>query len=148
MSKAFSILGAVAVLAVTLTAPAMARPFFQSDLVCDVTPTKDGVFTDLLPQRPEVVIQHPSGDLWISNVYGLPPNTGFLCQVFCLLGPGGSHEELCGVTDASGKLAAQRIKGFASKENLGTVCGWPIFRFFDTGGAPAECVSGFAHRGE
>jgi hypothetical protein len=138
------------VLTVLLTAPATAGPFFRSDLVCDVG--RDGLFSDLSPQRPFMDIAFPTGDVDISTIHGLPPGTAFLCQLFCLVpqpqtDPLPFHEGQCGTTDTSGRLRAQRLPGFASRANLGVdVCAAPFFRMFDIGGvSPAECVIGFAH---
>jgi hypothetical protein len=137
MFKALSILGGVGLLMFLLAGPALARPFWQSDLTCDL----DGDFTfgDLDPQlpRPFAEISYPTGDLYISKIYGLPPGTAFECTVSCWLA-GGFYTTPCGTSDAYGTLAAQRIKAVVA----GGVCAGVDFFLYETTG-PAFCVDGF-----
>ena len=120
-----------------LTAPAMAQTLWRSNLVCDVN--GDGMFSDLSPQRPFAVIQD-RGELYVSNIYGLPPITPLTCLVNCFLG-GSFHSAPCGATDANGRLSAQRTKGFLPP---GLVCAGVDFFLFDTatGGGVVLCVDG------
>ncbi len=63
-----------------LTAPVLAgSPSWQSDLVCDLN--GDWTFDDLDSQRPFAAILHPSGDLYVSKIFNLPPNTTFQSQI-------------------------------------------------------------------
>jgi hypothetical protein len=128
--------GAVLLMAL-LTAPALAGPLWQSDLVCDVDGDDD--FSDLSPQRPYAVIKPTTGDLWVSNIFGLPPNTNFLCELDCKFND--FADAPCGRTDANGKLAAQIIKGFAS-EVLGR-CAGVSFDLLRLDTAVQVCVDGF-----
>jgi hypothetical protein len=71
MKKVLWTLCGVPLLTVLLTAPVMGRPFWQSDLVCDLN--GDFAFSDLSPQRPSAALLHPSGDLVVSRINGLSP---------------------------------------------------------------------------
>lgn len=120
-------------------------PSWQSDLVCDVD--WNGTFNVLGSQRPFVAILHPSGDLYISKIFGLPHNTAFQSTIWC--GYGGYNQSSAGTTDANGTLAAQRIKGFATSAALGGsgVCAGVQFNLYGyPPSAPpfvVNCAGGF-----
>jgi hypothetical protein len=123
MKQSVRALCGVVLIAVLPAAEAMARPFHQSDLVCDVD--GDGDFDDLSRQRPYAVILAPAADLWVSTINGLPPSTPIDCLVICDAPPTGTvfNQDSCGTTDASGKLDVQRLSGFASAASLGLTSG-------------------------
>lgn len=115
-----------------LTAPALAQPFWLSDLTCDLD--GNGFFGDPLakPGRPYVRIEYPSGDLYVHPIYfgaakpNVPPGTTFDCQITCFDAPFASYTKPnCATTDIiTGDLyPAKRVQGFATRANLGvTVC--------------------------
>jgi hypothetical protein len=129
-----------------LTAPAMAQPFWRSDLVCDLN--DDGTFDDLgRDQRPFAQIAFPTGDLYVSRILGLLPNTDFVCDVICVGSPGFNRAP-CGTTDANGTLKAQTLRRFASRVGLGLplpsdVCVGVDFQLFTAVGPLQRCVEGF-----
>jgi hypothetical protein len=128
-----SLCGAV-LLTSFLTAPAMAS-LWQGDFVCDLD--RDGTFSDLSPQRPYAVIQG-RGDVFVSSIHGLPPNTDFTCVIDCFL-QGGTDFFPCGRSDAVGRLRAQRPEGFRLPP--GVCAGIDFFLFdTDTGGDGVLCV--------
>jgi len=133
MKKALWTLGGALLLTALLSAPAMARPFWQSDLVC----------TYPSPITPYAVILNPSGDLSVSIIYGLPPNTAFDCAIRC--GSGGGNRVSCGTTDANGKLRQQRIAGFGDDLGADEVCAQVEFAVISQNVAwdGAFCLSGF-----
>lgn len=131
-----------------LTAPVLAgSPSWQSDLVCDLN--GDWTFDDLDSQRPFAAILHPSGDLYVSKIFNLPPNTTFQTQIYCSQAGFGWNWLPNGTTDANGTLAAQRIKGFATSAALGGsgVCAGVQFNLYGyPPSAPpfvVNCAGGF-----
>jgi hypothetical protein len=107
----------------TTTAEATA---WRSNLACELS--GDGRFSDLAPQKPYAAILD-RGELYVSAIHGLPPNTAFTCLVGCFL-EGGFRSASCQTTDATGRLGPQRIQGFLPP---GTVCAGIDFFLFDTG---------------
>lgn len=129
-----------------LTVQALAgSPSWQSDLVCDYD--WQWTFDALGSQRPFAAILHPSGDLYVSKIFNLPPNTTFQSQIYCSQAGFGWNWLPNGTTDANGTLAAQRIKGFATNATLGPICGGVRFDLY--GYPPSSppffvhCVGGF-----
>jgi len=155
MRKALWTLGGAMLLTGLLSVPAMARPFWQSDLVCTSGDDHRRVASPVGP-TPYAVILAPSGDLSVSTIHGLPPDTKFKCVIECE--DEGRNRAFCGKTDANGKLSPQRIAGFASAEGLGLDRGdacveieFAIISDDDDsrsrGGDDAACVAGFVPPG-
>jgi len=111
MRKVLWTLGGAVLLTALLSVPAMARPFWQSDLVCG------GEDASPVGPTPYAVLLAPSGDLSVSTIYGLRPDTKFVCVISCE--DEGFNVAECGTSDANGKLRPQRIAGFASAAGLG-----------------------------
>ena len=151
MKKVLVTLCGVVLLVALLTAPALAGPFWLSDLVCDLD--QDAVFgeepDDHLPTRPFASILSPSGDLYISQIFfGPRPDfvkADFECTIECGTIGGGTFS--CGKTDGKGTLPAQIIKRAASAASLVGlplvgVCADPSFTLFLSIGG-AACRGGF-----
>ncbi|MBZ0168066.1 hypothetical protein MELA_02419 [Candidatus Methylomirabilis lanthanidiphila] len=137
--------GAVLLVALLIT-PALARPFWQSDLTCDFN--DDLIFGEEFPARPFAVIKYPSGDLYVSTIRGLPKNTDFECVIRCNPTPTGDifHvEDSCGTSDANGVLPAQVIQRFATRANLNEFCFQISFRIQNVDGVE-NCREGFVPR--
>jgi len=137
--------GAVLLMAL-VTAPALAgSPFWQSDLVCNLNgnPTF-GDPGDALPTRSFAAILHPSGDLYVSKIFlgSNFPTMDFDCDIQC--SGAGLISVACGKTDVMGTLAAKRIKGVATKANIGLgVCEDITFGLVPSGGGSTVCKAGF-----
>ena len=81
-------------LACLMTTPAVAGQLWRSNLVCDVGNT--GSLSELSPQA-FAVLQSPR-DLYVSNMYGLTPNTAMTCVLSCfVVGPVATVS--CGTTN-------------------------------------------------
>lgn len=97
------------------------------------------IFDDLGSQRPFVAILHPSGDLYVSKIFNLPPNTTFQSQIWC---GSGSNQSPPVTTDADGTLAAQCHKGFVANAALGNpgTCAWVSFFIPNVGLSPLSSI--------
>jgi hypothetical protein len=137
MKKVLFSLGGAVLLVALLTVPALAgSPFWQSDLNCS-PPLPAGTRT------PFAAILNPSGDLYVSKIFGLP-NAGetFTCDITCFAS-GDTNSQPCETTDAAFTLPAQRIKAFATNANLGFpgVCADVFFAL--SGNMGTVCQEGF-----
>jgi len=129
--------GAAMLLASLMTGSAMADGW-RANLVCDVDGS--GIFTDLGGRTPFAAILN-RGELYVSSIHGLPPERSFTCQIDCIDQGPLNVRAPCGVTDASGTLSAQRIRGFLPPG----VCATIDFFLFDGAGpfsSSTLCVEG------